>query len=313
MHFFTSLAEIPPTFGPSVVTIGKFDGVHIGHREVIAQLLDAAAVSGLTPTVVTFDRHPLTLLDPAHCPEPLISNAQKRELLASLGVAALLMVTFDASFSRQTPRQFVETILVGALHARTVIVGGDFLFGSDGSGDAALLTALGGEYGVEVRTIADVRPRNARRVSSTWIRELISEGDVAAAAELLGRAPSVRSVVVHGAHRGRELGYPTANLAQEVEGLVPADGIYAAWLSADGCRYPAAASVGSNPTFDDVPRKQVEAFVLDETLDLYGHTVELSFVQRIRDMQKFAGVTELIEQIRRDEAEVRHILAVPPR
>ncbi len=311
MQFFTSLAEIPATFRPSAVTIGKFDGVHAGHRQLIARLRETAAEHALTPTVVTFDRHPLHLLDPGNCPAPLIGNDHKRELLAELGVEALVMLPFDSIFARQSPQQFVESILVDALHAKTVLVGRDFQFGWHGQGDVALLADLAEGHGFEMRTIDDVRPQGGRRVSSTWIRELLAAGEVAAATGLLAREPSVRGTVVHGEHRGRELGYPTANLSSDLEGFVPADGIYAAWLTVSGRRLPAAASIGNNPTFDGGAPRQVEAYVLDETLDLYGREVELSFVRRIRSMQKFPGLDELVDQIRRDVAEVRRILAVP--
>jgi riboflavin kinase/FMN adenylyltransferase len=158
-----------------------------------------------------------------------------------------------------------------------------------------------------VRLTEDVSPRDGRRVSSTWIRELLARGDVAEAAALLGHPPTIRSVVVHGAQRGRTLGYPTANLSPELEGLVPADGVYAAWLAVDGERYPAAVSVGNNPTFDGVPDKQVEAFVLDQSLDLYDRVVEVSFLEYVRPMNKFDGVEQLVEQLRKDETTIRGI------
>jgi riboflavin kinase/FMN adenylyltransferase len=308
MQFFTSLAEVPAQFGPSAVTIGKFDGVHAGHRKVITELLRVAAVAGLTATVLTFDRNPLSLLSPADCPAPLISNDQKRDLLAEVGIEATVMLAFDRAFSNQSAEQFVRVILVDALQAKIVFVGADFRFGAQGSGDVAFLTELGDSYGFEVRSIEDVRPQGDRRVSSTWIRELLDEGEVAAATQLLGREPSVRGVVVHGQHRGKELGYPTANLSADMDGLIPADGVYAAWMTLNGRRYPAAASVGNNPTFDGVPDKQVEAYVLDETLDLYGLTVEISFVERIRGMEKFDSVDDLVTRIRHDVAQARQIL-----
>ncbi|NUU05732.1 bifunctional riboflavin kinase/FAD synthetase [Leifsonia sp. C5G2] len=308
MRVFRAVADIPDGWGPSAVTIGKFDGVHTGHRAVIDRLRAVAAERGLTSTIITFDRNPLELLAPEKCPASLVSNAQKLDLLASTGVDATLMVAFDRALAGLDPEDFVHTILVDRLHAAAVLVGSDFRFGARGAGDVAMLRRLGEKYGFEVELIDDVRPEHGRRVSSTWIRELLADGDVRHAAELLGSAPTVRGVVVHGAARGRELGFPTANLSPESEGLVPADGVYAGWLTDAGERYPAAISVGNNPTFEGVPHKQVEAYVLDRDLDLYDHTVEVSFVERIRGMVAYTGVEPLIAQIADDVQRARELL-----
>lgn len=310
MKVFRAVADIPDGWGPSAVTIGKFDGVHTGHRAVIGRLRAVAAERGLTSTVITFDRNPLELLAPEKCPASLVSNAQKLDLLASTGVDATLMVAFDRALAGLEPEEFVHSILVDRLHAAAVLVGSDFRFGARGAGDVDLLRRLGEKYGFTVELIDDVRPEHGRRVSSTWIRELLAEGDVRHAAELLGSAPTVRGVVVHGAARGRELGFPTANLSPESEGLVPADGVYAGWLTDAGERYPAAISVGNNPTFEGVPQKQVEAYVLDRELDLYDHTVEVSFVERIRGMVAYTGVEPLIAQIADDVRRARDLLGV---
>lgn len=317
MQLYESLSDVPPRFGPSAVAIGKFDGVHAGHRRVIAELLDVARPQSLTATIVTFDRNPLSLLRPEKCPLPLISNAQKVELLAETGVDATVMLAFDRAFSEQSPEEFVRTILVDALHASVVLVGSDFKFGVRGSGTVDVLERLGREHGFEVRLIADVvaspETTSPRRASSTWVRELLADGRVAEAAEVLGHEATVRGVVVQGAQRGRELGYPTANLSPGMEGFIPGDGVYAAWFTADGKRYGAAVSIGNNPTFEGVPDKQVEAHVLDETIDLYGKTVEVAFVSYIRGQVKYSTVEALIEQIADDEARVRVILGYPPR
>lgn len=313
MKVFHEVAEIPDGFGPSAVTIGKFDGVHTGHRAVIDRLRAVAAERGLTSTVITFDRNPLELLAPEKCPASLVSNRQKLELLAETGIDATLMVTFDRALADLPPEEFVHRILVDRLHAAAVLVGSDFRFGARGAGDVRLLSSLGERHGFTVELIDDVRPEHGRRVSSTWIRDLLADGDVAHAAELLGTVPTVRGVVVHGAARGRELGFPTANLSPENEGLVPADGVYAGWLTDDdGTRYPAAISVGNNPTFEGVPHKQVEAYVLDRELDLYGHTVDVAFAERIRGMVAYSGIEPLIAQIAADVDEARRILTVEP-
>ena len=308
MKVFTSVADVPDGYGPSAVTIGKFDGVHSGHRAVIGRLREVAADRGLAATVITFDRNPLEVLAPEKCPAALVSNRQKLSLLAETGIDATLMVTFDRTLADLPPEEFVHRILVDRLHAAAVLVGSDFRFGARGAGDVAMLRELGERYGFTVELIDDVRPEHGRRVSSTWIRELLAEGDVAHATQLLGHVPTVAGVVVHGAKRGRELGFPTANLSPESEGLIPADGVYAGWLTDGGTRYPAAISVGNNPTFEGVPQKQVEAYVLDEDLDLYGHTIEISFVERIRGMVAYAGIDPLIAQIGEDVERARAIL-----
>jgi len=322
VEFYQTLAEVPAGFGPSAVAIGKFDGVHAGHRRVIDELLAVSAERALVSTIVTFDRHPLRLLRPELCPPPLVSNAQKVERLAESGVGATLMLAFDLPFSQLSPEQFVRSILVDALQARVVMVGSDFRFGVRGSGTVETLRALGAEHGFEVHVIEDVvAPRVAtaevaettRRASSTWIRELLAEGDVAEAAVVLGHIPSVRGVVVKGAQRGRELGFPTANLSPGMEGFIPRDGVYAAWFTVDGRRYGSAVSIGNNPTFDGVPDKQVEAHLLDEDIDLYGKTVEVAFVEYIRGQVKYSTIEALIEQIADDEEKVRVILGYPPK
>ncbi|WP_243076816.1 bifunctional riboflavin kinase/FAD synthetase [Microbacterium sp. SS28] len=323
MIVFRDPAEVPAGFGPSVVAIGKFDGVHAGHRAVLERAkVDAAA--GAKVVAVTFDRNPLSLLRPELCPEDLIGVTQKIQLLAGTGIDATLMLRFDEALAGLSPREFVERILVDALGARTVLVGTDFRFGRGGAGNPEVLTELGAELGFRVDVIGDVRSIDSdRRVSSTWVRDLLAQGDVESAARLLGRPHAVWGEVVHGAKRGRELGFPTANLSIDLEGFVPADGVYAGWLVDEGVadgsplaeprrttRYPAAISVGTNPTFDDVTTRQVEAYILDETdLDLYGRLVEVQFTARVRGMVAFEGIPALIEQMADDVRRVRTLLA----
>mgnify|MGYP004515110683 CR=1 FL=1 len=194
------------------------------------------------------------------------------------------------------------------MHAREVLVGEDFRFGRGGAGDVATLERLGAERGFRVRTVADVLVGADGRVSSTRIRSLLAAGDVAGAGELLGHVPTVRGVVVHGAKRGRELGFPTANLSPDSDGLIPADGVYAGWFEVEGAVYPAAISVGDNPTFDGVPQRQVEAYLLDEDLDLYGKVVDVRFVERIRGMVAYEGIEPLIAQMTDDVRRVREVL-----
>ncbi|WP_347345995.1 bifunctional riboflavin kinase/FAD synthetase [Microbacterium sp.] len=318
MIVFHEPSEVPAGFGPSVVAIGKFDGVHAGHRAVLGRARVNAAAGGAKVVAVTFDRNPLALLRPDLCPESLIGVNQKLQLLAETGIDATMLLRFDEELARVEAREFVERFLVDALDARTVLVGADFRFGRGGAGTPDLLRELGAVHGFQVDVMGDVREIDGgRRVSSTWIREVLAAGDVATATKLLGRPHSVWGEVVHGLARGRDLGFPTANLSPGLEGFIPADGIYAGWLvdegSADGLRpgirYPAAISVGTNPTFDDVHARQVEAYVLDETdLDLYGHLVELQFVDRVRGMAAFDGVDALVAQMTADVADVRRLL-----
>ena len=300
---------MPDDFGPSAVSIGKFDGMHAGHRRVIAELRAVAEAEGLASVAVTFDRNPLSLLRPQLCPAPLLSNAQKVELLDASGLDVTLMLEFNQERASQAPEDFVREVLVDTLHARVLLVGADFRFGSKGAGDVALLETLGEQYGFRVQRIDDVVD-GERRASSTWIRELLDAGQVAEATRLLERPPSIRAVVVGGHQRGREMGYPTANLSHDVEGFVPADGVYAARLVVDGERYGAAVSIGNNPTFEGVPDKTVEAHALDQSFDLYGKTVGLEFVEYIRPMNKFPDADALVRQMNADEVRIRSILGL---
>jgi riboflavin kinase / FMN adenylyltransferase len=315
VQFFDGLGQVPAGFGPSAVTIGKFDGLHIGHRSVLQQLRELADKRGLTSTVVTFDRNPLQLLAPEKCPDALVGNAQKRELLAGAGVDATLMLHFDRALADESPELFIESVLTGALHAQVVLCGADFRFGSRGAGDVELLRRVGIANGFDVVILDDVRVdglSGPRRASATWVRELLAEGRVREAAALLGRLPSIRSTVVHGEQRGRELGYPTANLDPAIEGYLPADGVYATWAKIDGVSYGSATSIGNNPTFDGIPQHQVETHLFDQRLDLYDRPIELQFVDYLRPMNKFASTDALTEQLRDDDARIRQILASEP-
>lgn len=308
MQVFSSVAEVPEGFGPSAVTVGKFDGVHTGHRAVIDALRMLGHERGLTPTVITFDRHPAEVLDPERCPEYLLSPLQKLEKLAESGIDATLVIPFDRSFSQRPPEDFVADVLVGALHARLVLVGSDFRYGARGSGTVETLAASGAELGFEVHLVDDVVRGTGRRASSSWVREALAMGNVRDAAEILGYLPSVRSVVVPGERRGRALGFPTANLKPGLEGMIPADGVYAGWLTVDETTYPAAISVGNNPTFEGVPARQVEAYVLDQDFDLYGKTVTVAFAEKLRGMVKFDSVDDLIAQLGEDVRRTRSAL-----
>lgn len=309
MIVFRDPAEVPADFGPSVVAIGKFDGVHIGHRAVIERMRADAAAVNAKAVAVTFDRNPLEVLRPELCPENVVTVDRKLELLGELELDATLLLTFDRALASLEPEEFVRSILVDALHVVTVLVGRDFRFGRGGAGNPQLLRELGPIHGFTVDVVEDVHIEGAqRRVSSTWVRDLLAVGDVAGAAEVLGRPVTVSGEIVHGLKRGRELGFPTANLSETIDALAPADGVYAGWLQDHdtGIRHPAAISVGTNPTFDDVERRQVEAHVLDEDgLDLYGHHATVEFVDHLRGMVAFEGMDALIAQMAADVSEAR--------
>jgi riboflavin kinase/FMN adenylyltransferase len=313
---WNDLAEVPEGFGPSAVTIGNFDGVHRGHHAVLRQVVSRAAEQQLPAVAITFEPHPLAVLYPDRAPQPLTTTGHKLELLAAEGLEAVLVMPFTLELAQWSPRRFVEDVLVRRLGARAVVVGGDTRFGHRNAGDVGTLRTLGAELGFAVEVVADLGASGVeRRWSSTWVRELVAAGEVARAAELLGRAHRVTGVVVHGDHRGRELGYPTANLAPTAVGAIPADGVYAGWLIRDPHgpgqeRLPAAVSVGTNPTFDGTGRR-IEAYVLDRTdLDLYGETVAVELVCRLRPTLRFEGVGALVAQMGQDVARCRELLGV---
>jgi len=312
VEIYRGLDEVPTGYGPSAVTIGKFDGVHTGHRMIIDTVLAQARDRGIASVAVTFDRNPLALLAPDRCPASLVSLEQKLELLASTGLDATVVLAFDEHMAAMPADTFVQEVLVDALAAKVVLVGPNFRFGARGAGDGDLLQELGADSGFEA-IVAPIQEAGGDPISSSRIRELLDAGDVSGATRLLGREPLVHGIVVHGLKRGRELGYPTANLAADADGFAPGDGVYAGWLtdhSVPGTpRYPAAISVGTNPTFTDVLRKQIEAHVLDRTLDLYGHSVDVTFVSHIRGMVAYDGVGPLIAQMGRDVGDARAILS----
>ena len=310
MRLFAGIGAVPEGFGPSAVTIGKFDGVHLGHLGVLRQLTSLAADRGLAPVVVTFDRHPMALFRPEACPVALESNPRRAELLAEAGVAATLELEFTRALSELSPEAFVDDVLVAALDAKVVLAGRDFRFGHRGAGTIDTLRELGASRGFEVVLLDDVEVGGAR-ISSTRIREHLHAGRVREAAELLGRLPSVRSTVVHGDAIGRELGFPTANLDPVMEGFLPADGVYAAWAHLDGRRYGAAVSIGNNPTFEGIPARRTEAHLIDAKVDAYDKPIELEFVEYVRGMIAFDGLESLAAALAADVVRIREILDLP--
>ena len=314
---WSDLSQIPQGYGPSVVTLGNFDGVHKGHRAVLATVVERARADGSEgahAVAVTFDPHPVAVLHPERAPQIITSPEQRLDLLAATGLDAVLVMEFTHEFALWTPERFVVEVFVKALGASVVVVGEDTRFGVRNSGDVNTLRRLGEEHGFEVLTLTDIG--EGGRWSSSRVRALVVAGDVAAAAEILARPHQVSGEVVHGDHRGRELGYPTANLSQQSVGLIPADGVYVGRLIRPSLperdldrALPAAISIGTNPTFAGTQRR-VEAHVLDRTdLDLYGETVVFEFIERLRPTEKFDSIEGLLLQIADDVERARAVLS----
>jgi len=295
--------------GGTAVTIGAYDGVHLGHRYLLSELCSRAAAEGLSTAVVTFDRHPATVVRPESAPLLLTDLEQKLELLADCGIDTTLVVPFDRERADETAEGFVDEILVGVLGARLVVVGEDFHFGHGRKGTVALLRELGTVHGFGVEGV-QLSGTDGEAVSSTRIRQLVAAGDVAQAAVLLGRAHEVRGPVVRGDGRGRsELGFPTANVAVPPDVALPGIGIYAGtYTRPDGGAHRAAISVGRRPTFyDDAGDRPplLEAYLLDFDGDLYGEEARVGFMERLRGEERFERVEDLVAQMHRDVAAVR--------
>jgi riboflavin kinase/FMN adenylyltransferase len=308
MITISSTSEIPKGLPEASITIGKFDGIHLGHQQLIAETIESAEEHALMPVVVTFDRHPHSVLSPGTEPQALIGQTQKTELLDQAGIELVLNLPFDEYLSKLTPEQFVQTVLVDALKARIVTIGEGFRFGVDQQGDVETLKELGLKLGFMVRVITHYLV-DGEIVSTSRIRSLLLEGHVKEAAKLLGRLHSTQGVIEHGLKIGRQIGFPTANMSRSAEGFLPLDAVYAGWLYADGERYMAALSVGINETFEAVPRL-LEAHVIDEQgLDLYDKVITVEYVDFIRHAAKFDGVESLVEAINNDLDKIRAILS----
>jgi riboflavin kinase / FMN adenylyltransferase len=309
------MGEVPADWGKSVVTIGVFDGVHRGHQRIVARAAEVGARLGLPVVAITFDPHPDEVVRPGSHPPFLCSARRRAELLAGLGADAVCVIPFTLEFSRLDPDEFVRAVLVERLHAAAVVVGEDFRFGHKASGDVSLLAKLGEKYEFSAEGMP-LLGEDGMTISSTLIRNLLTSGNVAAAAKELGRPHRVEGVVVRGHQRGRALGFPTANLETPPHTAIPADGVYAGWLNRlDGegdvdCaeRWPAAISIGTNPTFGEGQRT-VEAYALDRSdLDLYGVHAAIDFVERLRGTLRFDSVDALVEQMARDVDQARRLV-----
>jgi riboflavin kinase/FMN adenylyltransferase len=305
------LEAVPTGWGRSVVTVGVFDGVHRGHQQLIGRAVERGRERGLPTVLVTFDPHPAELIRPGSHPARLTSLRRRADLVAGLGVDAFCVLPFTTELARTEPAEFAHEVLVERLHAADVVVGCNFTFGRGAAGDVALLAQLGQRFGFGVEGL-ELITDDGITFSSTYIRACIDAGDVEAATAALGRPHRIEGVVVHGDRRGRELGFPTANLSTPPYTALPADGVYAgrfAITTVDGGSrlLPAAISVGTNPTFSGRART-VEAYVLDVDEDYYGFEVALDFEHRLRGQERFDGVEALVAQMRRDVERTRELL-----
>jgi len=316
-----SLADVPADLGPTVVTVGNFDGVHKGHQAVLTELVAAARARGAASVAVTFDPHPKAVHAPDHQPELITGIEDRIERIARTGVDGIVVQEYTLDFAMATPEEFVRDYLVDGLGAVAIAVGRDTRFGRGNAGDIETLRELGRQLGIGIDIVGDASDSHAgaRRWSSTWVRELLDEGDLRAAAKILGTYHRLRGRVIHGLKLGRQIGFPTANL-DVYAGFIPRHGVYAGWLevvdpggnaaavSLVGERLPAAVSLGINYTVgtDDL---RVEAYVLDhEDLDLYGARVALDLVEWRRPMLDFGGIDGLVSALHEDVAWCRSVL-----
>ena len=304
MLHVTSLNDIQ--LNGTWLTIGVFDGVHRGHQAILRQLVEGAHSAGSPAAVLTFARHPAEVLGHRDL-KCLTTSEERAELLGQLGVDAVISHPFDEHVAALSAVEFMRPVKE-RLGLSRLLIGYDFALGRGREGNASRLAEIGREMGYTVQVVEAVSDESGL-ISSTVIRKLVSVGDVADAAKMLGHSYSITGRVIHGTARGRVIGYPTANVEVPPGKLIPAFGIYACWAEVDGERYPAAISIGIRPTFDDDQRDvRVEAYLLDHESDLYEKTVKLEFVQRLRDEMKFPSVEALIAQIESDVAAVRSIL-----
>ena len=316
MQRWHGLESVPTSWGHCVVSVGVFDGIHRGHQAIIADAVRMAGERGTPSVLITFVPHPSEVVRPGSHPPVLTSIVRRAELVEQLGVDVFCALPFTLEFSKMAPDAFVHHALVERLHASAVVVGENFRFGHKAAGDVALLERLGRTFGFSAHGIP-LLTEGDRPLSATYVRSCVQAGDMTSAAQVLGRPHRVDGVVERGDQRGRELGFPTANLRTDAWAAVPADGVYAGRvvrLDEWGRTLPgaplgsAAISVGTNPTFE-VRQRRVEAYVLDFSGDLYGATIGIEFVERLRGMEKFDSVDALVEQMQADVQRTRELVA----
>ena len=285
-----------------VVAIGIFDGVHAGHQQIIATAKHSGEV-----TVITFDPHPTSVIAPERTPTQLVTVKDRVALLKKAGATSVEVVNFNKEFSALTPDQFIEDVLVGRFAAEHVVIGENFNFGFKAQGTPKYLSEVGPKYGFGV-SIVKLQENRGSTISSSRIRSLIIDGQIERANELLTRNFYLKGIVIHGEKRGRQIGYPTASIGLTNSATIPADGVYAGWLSVGNERWPAAISIGTNPTFPGVRGRQVEAYALDKTdLELYDLEAMIEFGYRLRDTLKFDGLEPLLEQMKKDCDQAREL------
>lgn len=299
-------SDLPADFADTAIAIGKFDGIHLGHQQLLHELVELAEDAGLAAGVLTFDRHPRSVLNPGSAPAALIGPEQKRELLEADGVDLVLTATFDQEMANLSPEEFVLAYLV-PLRARVALVGQGFRFGKGGSGSISELRELGARYGFRAKEVENVMLGD-QKISSTRIRQLLDLGAVEEAAVMLGRNHVTKGLVEHGKKLGRTIGFPTANISRSAEGYLPADGVYAGYLISEGVRYPAALSVGTNDSVKEVPRLLESHVIGRDDLDLYDKVVENEYVAKVRGWAKFDSLDALVEQIAKDVSVAAKIL-----
>jgi riboflavin kinase/FMN adenylyltransferase len=314
MQVISDLNDAPWPGERSVITIGAYDGVHLGHRAVIDQVREIAAAQSARSVVLTFDRHPATVVRPESAPALLTNAEQRLELLAETGIDAAVVLPFDAHQSHENPESFIERVLVHGLGVRTIVVGEDFHFGKDRQGNVDLLEKVGRTNDFEVQPIRLVERADGitEPISSTAIRRALAGGDVEVAAAMLGRLHEVRGPVVEGDKRGRLIGFPTANVFVPKAVCLPADGVYAGWFERrDGVVRPCAINLGRRPTFyEHADASLLEAHLLDFDGDLYGEEVKVRFAHFLRSERKFDGIEAIAAQLQLDVAHAREQLGL---
>lgn len=297
---------LPAGYPDTAVAIGKFEAIHLGHQQLIHELVAAAEDGMLAAGVIAFDRHPNAILDPTNVPLPVIGPNQKRALFEQLGLDFFQELVFDSELASLSPQEFVTRHLL-PLRPKLVLVGEGFRFGAKGAGDIEVLRAEGKKHGFIAKQVATVMLGDTK-VSASKIRSLLDAGKVAEANLLLGRNHATEGSVEHGRKLGRELGFPTANIARDAEGYLPGDGVYAGYLICDGVRYPAAHSVGTNDSIAAVPRLLESHVIGRDDLDLYDKQVRCEYVEQVRGWAKFSSIEELTQQIAKDVADASAIL-----
>ncbi|MCY4164083.1 MAG: bifunctional riboflavin kinase/FAD synthetase [bacterium] len=309
-------SDLTKSAQPTAVSIGVYDGVHVGHQEVLRQLLVRAEHLGVVPAVVTFDRHPALVLRPQNAPLLLNTLEQKLELLERAGIEYVYLVEFSPDRAHTAPTDFVRQVFVDSLQASCVVVGEDFHFGKGREGNVDLLEKLGMEMGFEVQGLQLVHHHHAwpEPVSSTAVRRALAGGDVRTATTMLGRYHETRGTVVPGDRRGMGIGFPTANIAVSMEMAMPADAVYAGWYTRpDSTRYMAAINIGRRPTFyEHAQQSLLEAHLLDFEDDLYGSEAKVEFVELLRSEHRFDGIEALVKQLHVDVDQAREVLTAEP-